>query len=247
MDKYRTARKYLFRYFNKPAEFVSLTDAEHFVNWLGKQHLDQETQKTYVIVIKACWDWGLKRCLVEFNPWNQAIKLIRVPPKQIKPFSREEAKAILQAFRNDRYYSHYADYVEFLLGTGARTGEVIGLKWRHVSKDCSSVWIGESLSRGVRKATKTNKARTISLTTRLQAILQARKALLDVHPDALVFTGPKGGPIDERRFQRRAWKSVLSKLGIEYRKPYATRSTMISHQLEQGMSPITLAQMRGMM
>ncbi len=80
-----------------------------------------------------------------------------------KPFSQEEIKAIIQGFEQDKYYSHYVEFVEFLFGTGCRTGEAIGLCWKHLNEDCSTVWIGESLSRGIRKATKTNRARTITL------------------------------------------------------------------------------------
>ncbi len=51
-----------------------------------------------------------------------------------KPFTSEEIKAIIQGFEQDRYYSHYAGFVEFLFGTGCRTGEAIGLCWKHLNK-----------------------------------------------------------------------------------------------------------------
>ncbi len=123
-------------------------------------------------LLKACWEWGQKKELVLTNPWINLTCRIKITPKQMpKPFSREEIGAIIQAFRSDRYYNKYADYVEFLFGTGCRTSEAIGLRWKHLSNDCSNVWIGETLSRGVRKSTKTNRARTIALTNRLQAML----------------------------------------------------------------------------
>jgi integrase len=34
------------------------------------------------------------------------------------------------------------------------------------------------------------------------------------------------------------WKQVLSDLGIEYRKPYTTRHTLLSHAIEKGI-PLT--------
>lgn len=161
-----------------------------------------------------------------------------------KPFTKEEIKAIIRAFRTDRYYSLYADYVEFLFGTGCRTGEAIGLRWKHLSDDCSTVWIGESLSRGIRKSTKTNRARTINLTPRLQVMLLARKPA-NPAPDDLVFTSAKGNAIDDHNFRNRAWKTVLSRLAINYRKPYTTRHTLISHALDLGMNPVNIAQLTG--
>ena len=45
-------------------------------------------------------------------------------------------------------WSDYSDFVEFLLSTGCRTGEAIGLQWQNLSDDFSTVWIEESIARG---------------------------------------------------------------------------------------------------
>ncbi|MDZ4871045.1 MAG: Tyrosine recombinase XerC [Chroococcidiopsis cubana SAG 39.79] len=134
---------------DNPASAIAEVDAEAFTDWLLTQ-IEPITAKDRLALIKACWRWGIEQDLVESNPWKEISKRIKPAPKQPpKPFSREEMGAIVHAFRSDRYYHHYADYVEFLFGTGCRTGEAIGLKWKHVSNDCSTVWIGESLSRKV--------------------------------------------------------------------------------------------------
>ena len=116
--------------------------------------------------------------------------------------------------------------------------------WKHLSEDCSTVWIGESLSRGIRKATKTNRARTITLTSRLQSLLLSMKSE-DFDLEKPVFTTRQGNLIDDHNFRNRAWKSVLGKVGVEYRKPYNTRHTLISHALARGMNPVAVAQLTG--
>jgi integrase len=246
LDKYRATLKNLKDFFgDKPAIQVGLPEnAMKFVEYLPTK-VSLDTAKTYLTLISACWDWGLSKDYVESNPWTDLVSSIKVPPKQPpSPFSREEIGAIIQAFRSDRYYYHYADYVEFLFGTGCRTGEAIGLQWKHISDDCSTVWIGESLSRGIRKSTKTNKARVVTLTSRLQAMLSERKPQ-DAKPDDLVFTTPNGNAIDDHNFRNRAWKTVLTRLEINYRKPYATRHSLISHALDLGMNPVMVAQLTG--
>lgn len=210
-----------------------------------KVGLEPITLKERLHLLKATWTWGMNEGLVDANPWQDAPRRIKVPPKQqAKPFSRQEMSSIIQGFKDNRYYSHYSDYVLFLFSTGCRTAEAIGLRWRHLNDDCSTLWIGESLSRGVRKATKTNKARTIALTPALQAMLQARRPI-NPDPEALVFQAPRGGPINDHNFRNRAWVKVLSKLGIDYRKPYTTRHTLVSHGLAQGMAPAEVAQLTG--
>ena len=47
-----------------------------------------------------------------------------------KPFIQDERQRILAAFRQNRYYAYYADFVEFLLSNGCRPGEACALRWK---------------------------------------------------------------------------------------------------------------------
>jgi integrase len=243
LEKYQVTLKLLQdRFGNKQA--VELTEmlGQEFADSL---QLSESSRKERIGLVKAAWDYGIKLNLVQHNPWEAVLRRIKVPPKQApKPFTREEMSAIIETFRADIYYSFYADYVEFLLRSGVRIGEAIGLRWGHIADDCSTMWIGESLSRGVRKTTKTNRARVINLSKRLQELLQQRRPE-QPDPDALVFPAKRGGSIDSHDFRNRAWVSVLQKAGIPYRKPYNTRHTLVSHALESGMSPSAVAQITG--
>lgn len=244
---YRSALKYLRQFFGeqRSAQRVGSAEAEEFVGWFLKQDLSMETRRTWLTFVNACWQWGMKQNHLEANPWKDLMPMVKVPPKQPpKPFTREEIEMIFQAFRTDRYYSHYADYVEFLFGTGCRTSEAIGLRWKHLNDDCSSVWIGETLTRRKKKPTKNHRARTVTLTDRLQTLLLNRRPD-NVDPEALVFLAPRGGPIDDHNFRNRAWVKILSGLGIDYRKPYTTRHTLISHALDLGQNPVLVAQLTG--
>jgi integrase len=227
---------------NKQASEITEAIAEKFVQ---KVNLSPRTLKERVGILKAAWNYGIQMKLVKTNPWDTVIKQIKVSPKQMsKPFTLEEIRKILEGFRSDRYYSHYADYVEFLFGTGCRPGEAIGLCWQHISDNFSTAWIGESLSRGERKSTKTNKARTLKLSPRLQEILKSRQCE-GKEPDSLVFTSKEGSAINDNNFCKRAWTTVLKNVGVPYRKPYNTRHSLISHALDQGMNPVTVAQLTG--
>jgi integrase len=223
---------------------LSVEAAQDFADFLCSR-ISARTAKELLGLLAACWQWALGEHLLEgSNPWVELVSCIKVPPKQMpKPFTREEIGALIQAFRTDRYYSHYADYVEFLFGTGCRTGEAIGLRWRHVNADCSQVLFCESLSRGVRKGTKTNRNRSVDLTPNLQAMLLRRGA--GCKPDDLVFTSPTGKAIDDHNFRNRAWKKVLTGLEVDYRKPYNTRHSLVSHALDLGLAPASVAQLTG--
>jgi integrase len=164
----------------------------------------------------------------------------------VAAFTLDEAKNIIEGFRNSRYYSHYADFVVFRLNTGTRGGEASAIKWKHIKADFSSVWIGESFSRGVTGSTKTKKARTVNLNPSISAMLQTRRDRLNpASDDELVFKSPEGLPIDDRNFCRRAWRTVLAEVGVPYRRPYTTRKTAITLSLKNGVSYIEVAAAAG--
>ena len=225
---------------SKSAIAIGEKEAEKFIHYLSTE-IAPITVRERLSLLRSCWNFGIKKKLIPENPWDD-IK-IKVPPKRKPlPFTKEEITKISHCFIQD--YPHYSDFLHFLFGVGCRTGEAIGLQWKHINDDCSQVWIGESLSRGVRKDTKNSKSRTINLTPYLQQILLSRRPI-DFNPEDLIFTAPEGGAIDDHNFRNRAWKPVLSKLGIPYRKPYTTRHTLISHALEQGMNPVNVADLTG--
>ena len=245
LEKYAAVRVRVLEYFEeRSALTVTEREADRFKNWLLERQAAITVQDR-LSIMRSCWVWGIKQGLLKENPWLE-VKL-KVPPKQApNPFALEEVRAILTAFRESRYYDHYADFMEFLFGTGCRTGEAIGLRWKHLSENCDRVWIGEIVTRGNRKATKTNKDRTVPLTQRLQGILLERKQRLGkIEPDGLVFPSPQGNPIHDCNFRNRPWTKILEQCGIEYRKPYLSRSTLASHALAQGMSPVEVSELTG--
>ncbi len=212
-----------------------------------------QTIKSYLYYLKGCWDWAKdKYHVVDPNPWDDCLIKSRSrgnsrPSKQKKPFTIAELQAIISAFAANPYYYHYTEFIIFLASTACRFGEVAGLRWQHLGSDYSTVWIGESISRGYQnqKGTKTGKHRTIQLPPNVRAMLVARFNRLSPQPDDLVFPSPKGLPINDHTFRRRAWKTILESCQIEYRSPYNLRHTAISHALHNGANYIALAEQTG--
>lgn len=204
------------------------------------------TAKEQIGYLNAMWNWGRDEGLIDFNlpsPFSGLSKEIKPSPKQPpRPFTKGEISLILEGF--SRYHPHYLSYVQFLLSTGARIGEASGLLWRHINWENSTIWIGESLSRGKRNPTKTRKTRVIPMNEKIKSIIESRKTLATID-FFLVFTTQNGSAIDDHNFNKRTWKSTLEMMGVEYRKPYNCRHTFISHCLESGLSPSTVASITG--
>jgi integrase len=252
--RYEPIQSCLEQRLNVPAHQVGDRAAGNYAALL-LERLTARSAKERLWMLASCWDWAQGRYhVVDDNPWTAQVQRIKPQPSQkVKPFTATEIKAIIGAFRSSPHYQHYADFVVFLFGVGCRFGEAAGLRWKHVADDLQSVWIGESVSRGHRKSTKTGKARTVILSPMVAKMMsdraaflkENRHAVLNTKPDDLVFPSPKGLAIDDHNFRNRAWKAILGQCHIEYRKPYAVRHSVISHALANGANPMDLAEQTG--
>lgn len=227
---------------------VDVDQVVKFTSYLADVHRHTGIRKERIGMMKAAWTWAADKGLLDaatVNPWGSAQRLIK--PEQvepIKPLSLEEIGAIIEAFRTDIYYSHYHHFVTFLLSTGCRPGEAIGLRWGDVATDCRQVVIRSQWTRGNRKPPKNKKPRSFALTDKLQVMLTERRPKRPQAED-LVFPAPEGGPINDANFGRRAWKTILKRLEIDHCKVYSTRHSLISHALDIGMSPVSVAELTG--
>ncbi|WP_019498384.1 tyrosine-type recombinase/integrase [Pseudanabaena sp. PCC 6802] len=246
LRRYQGIQAHVRQHLTLPAVTVSDRIAGDFAAYL-KEHVSDRTAKEYLWMLRSCWDWARgKYHIADENPWIAPLARIKPQPKQkVRPFTTAEIKAILAAFEGDRYYSHYYPFVQFLFGTGCRLGEAIALQWKHLGADYQTAWIGQSIADGKRKSTKTGKARTILLSSKVSEMLRSRHEALQPKPDDLVFPSPKGGYIDSHNFRNRAWKHILEQCHIEYRKPYSTRHTAISHALANGANYLQVAEATG--
>ena len=143
----------------------------------------------------------------------EKIKVIKSSSKEldeIDPFSKEERDAIIVAFESHPVYNYYAPFVKFLFWTGARTGEAIALKWKHISRDFKTISFCESVSSQlkIRKDTKTHKARNFPCNSQLQALLKSIETK-NTDPESLVFPAKRGGEINSRHFIQNAWLSLI--------------------------------------
>jgi integrase len=201
--------------------------------------------KRYLKQISACLTWGKRRKLVRENPLPDFIKTLTTKKKNgeeadINPFTVTERNLILEAFKTGRFeryknsHTQYADYIEFSFFTGARTSEVLGLKWSHIDFEKRIITFQEAkvlATNGRRgslgqqkKGLKTQRKRQIPISDRIYNLLLNRKQIVNpIDLQQNVFTG-----INHHSFRTGAYKYILEKLGIQYRKPYQTRHTFIT-------------------
>lgn len=114
--------------------------------------------------------------------------------------------------------------IRFAAYSGCRAGEIGALKVRHLDLLRRRVNIVESRKRyGTDGATKTGKSRWVDLPSQLCDELAAHLASRDHGPDARIWTGDRGGPLDHRWFYRQRFSPVVADLTERGRLPVATK------------------------
>lgn len=202
--------------------------------------------------LSACCQWGIRHREISDNPYNGLAADLPKRKSLTDPnpdaFTAEERDAVIEAFKNDKRsgmnYSHYASIVEFWFLTGCRPSEAIGLIWKNVSKDCSTVsFIGSVQTvRGKQvwsDGSKNNKIRAIAVSARVQELLISIKPET-INPEDYVFPSPKGKAINYPNFLSKIWGKLVDPIKPNT-TPYNCRDTFITAQLLKGVPSAVIA------
>lgn len=149
------------------------------------------------------------------------------PPKpakdEIRPLDREQANALLEAARGDKYEALYI----VALTTGVRIGELLALRWADVDLEAGTVRVQRTLSAaksGPRfTSPKSGKGRSIALTRRASEALKRHRATQnadrlkrgeDWTDHNLLFPTSTGNPMRPSSLTRRHFKPLLEQAGL---------------------------------
>lgn len=92
--------------------------------WFTSAALAPATYNGRLSRLKAMARWGVGTGLLPEDPWAD-LKPRKSRPTGPKPFTRDEARAIVQALRSRS--EPYARLAAFMFATGGRTGEALGV------------------------------------------------------------------------------------------------------------------------
>lgn len=213
------------------------------------------------------FNWLVRKGKIKENPLAEvATKRRQRKCDQRKPFTEQEIVSILDALRTDKFrkpssrYSHsqYVPFVEFMLYTGVRNAEAVGLKVKDIifpkgdDLKTGHIRITRTLARtskgthiGARKekGTKMDNVRLLPFNQPLLDLLLT--ICRNRNSEEYVFLNENGNPIDDKQLLKRVFKPVQEQLGIEKRDLYACRHTFATWAVQEGVKPHEVANMMG--
>ena len=108
---------------------ITATDARHLIDGLTARHGAQTVRKAHT-AIRSCWAEARRNGWVTADPWA-GQRLPKVPASAGSVLTDDEVAALLAAVDGELE----AAWVRLHLGSGARPGEVVGVRWSHIDGD----------------------------------------------------------------------------------------------------------------
>lgn len=192
--------------------------------------------------------------IIRYNPCKKSVKNDMGKPSQKKEaLTLDVQKKFLEYAKGQSYENQY----RFILQTGLRTGELVGLKWEDIDFQNKTLKIQRSMeyrySVGewrIGEPKSKSGYRTIPLTDEAIEILKLQKEknrkikVIPMEWSAFVFLCRKGTPVKNSTYDTALFK-ICDKAQINHFSMHVLRHTFATRCIEAGMKPKTLQMLLG--
>jgi integrase len=242
---------------NKRLASVKPMDIQSVITDMSARGLSPKTiQYAHMVLQKALKEAVMPFQLLTTNPARE-LKL----PKQIKKERKALSPEAAQTFLRECESSKHGLLFEFALITGMRPEEYLALQWGDLDLNRATATIQRVLVRNRKgggwtfQPPKTPRSRrTIPFPAYLAIQLESHKrvqneARLRLGPDwqhnDLVFSSECGSPLSLRNLQRRHFKPLLDKAGLEDMRTYDLRHSCATLLLAADENPKVVSERLG--
>lgn len=222
---------------------VKIRDIEEHVKLLTEKKLSSSSIIKVIDVLNAAYKWACLRGEMSSNPVAlikptlvkriQRLEEKRAEDVDVEVLSEKEQEIFLkEALKKDasgKYVNEGALYIVFLLLTGMRTGEFLGLRWKDVDLKNGLVTIEKSRSMArnrtgegtkyimIEGPTKNNKARKIEISQEAMAILkEIKNNAKDISENQFICVTRTGRPNTTSNLENRN-NAIMKRAGLAHK------------------------------
>lgn len=193
--------------------------------YLDEANLSDSARKHIHLALKGIFKTAVDNNFCKSSPVDK-VSSPAVANDEPEIFSADEVTAILTAAKDHKY----GLYVNLLLYTGLRMGELLGLQWNDIDLDNDLIIVRRAIAKVEKgwepKSTKTNRVRYIAVPEPLKETLQEQS-----RGGLFILCNPDGSHLTPHQFERR-YRTFFEQNGLTYRSPHKCRHTFATFLLK---------------
>lgn len=192
-------------------------------------------------ILSAILNLALDYEIIETNPALNIKLPQHQPVKEMLPFTKNEVDLLLANAAD-----WFCNYLAIAFYSGARTGELLALRWSDVDLEKKVISIDKRIKDGKLDTPKTKAGiRLIPILDDMLPYLEDQYKLCLQYKSLTVFYNYRKTTPKDTKMLYPQWKRLLEKTKLKYRPIYNTRHTFITNALRSGINTLDIAQMVG--
>ncbi len=227
-------RRHLSEFNDLKINRVTVTKVESFISNKQADKMNLSTLRRIITTFNQVMKYAVRHRYIGYNPVRDAERP-RDQGGEEKPHIRILAPEEINVFLDAESDLKYKTLLRLAIFSGARQGEILGLKWIDVDWYNNLIHIQRTYNHGkwYRPKSKTSN-RKIDLGPTMMSEL--KKWMLACPPSDLdlIFPNETGNPLDQSNMLKSCFYPCLKKAGIERIRFHDLRHTYASLLIEQG-------------
>jgi len=194
------------------------------------------------LLLKEVFDLSILNEDISSNP----VMVVKNPKilkevKEQKPFTMDEIDLILSKAKGQ-----FKNFLGISFFTGARSGEILALKWSDIDFSTNTISITKTLSKGIIGTTKTvSSKRDIEMLPLVKKFLEAQRLETGLLNGYIFTKQDKVSHYFNNSLFYNTYREILESVGLEKRSLHNTRHTFASMMLNNGIEALWVSAMLG--
>lgn len=219
---------------NLRVNLIATAVIEKWIIRRQQSNMNISTLRKVLVTLGQIMAYAVRHKYLDHNPVRDAERPRGqgiIKEKKIKILTPDEIKAFLYAVTNQKYRALF----RLAIMSGARQGELLGLKWSDIDWEASQIRIERTFNNQSWYDVKTAASkRRIDLGPGMMAELKKWKIACMPSRLNLIFPNESGQPINHTNMRYRYFKPALKKSGVRKIRFHDLRHTYASLLIEQG-------------